>query len=144
VLQGTGMPAAAAAAGGGVRGAAAGAAPGRGAGMMTVEQLAALDKADRRAAKKAEKKVRHDPLLGAVAGKGQTSTACMHACMPCCGMSVQQQKGHMAPGRGRPAASALRVGIASSLFQTTPEQEILCHSCSLSTPVAAVPSCQAL
>jgi hypothetical protein len=51
------MPAAAAAAGGRVPAAAA-AAPGREAGMMTAEQLAALDKADRRAAKKAEKKVR--------------------------------------------------------------------------------------
>jgi hypothetical protein len=30
--------------------------------MMTAEQLAALDKADRRAAKKAEKKVRQDAL----------------------------------------------------------------------------------
>ncbi|WIA10582.1 hypothetical protein OEZ85_010766 [Tetradesmus obliquus] len=80
VLQGTGMPAAAAAGGGGRfpgppgaaaaagcggrfpgppgAAAAAAAAPGREAGMMTAEQLAALDKADRRAAKKAEKKAK--------------------------------------------------------------------------------------
>ncbi|WIA30619.1 hypothetical protein OEZ86_000698 [Tetradesmus obliquus] len=81
VLQGTGMPAAAAAGGGGrfpgppgaaaaaggggrfpgppgAAAAAAAAAPGREAGMMTAEQLAALDKADRRAAKKAEKKAK--------------------------------------------------------------------------------------
>ncbi|KAF6259459.1 kinase phosphorylation protein-domain-containing protein, partial [Scenedesmus sp. NREL 46B-D3] len=53
VLQGTGMPAAAATAAAGDAAAA-----GRQAGMMTAEQLAALDKADRRAAKKAEKKAK--------------------------------------------------------------------------------------
>jgi hypothetical protein len=99
VLQGTGMPAAAA--GGGGRGAAP--AAGRGAGMMTAEQLAALDKADRRAAKKAEKKVRaacHTAVVQPARFRPFCNqhkmqhlwlgrrTVALHACVSCCSMSV--------------------------------------------------------